>query len=88
MSINIALFSAKIENDFFCMVQIVWLVVQSAFFNVGRNWMKMIFPGTDGKISFHVFISKSVLLFSLVFNVSVNFKPDPPLPQGCNRTGR
>ena len=34
----IALFSAKMENDFLCMVLIVWLVVQIiCLLNIGRN---------------------------------------------------
>ena len=56
--INITLFSAKIENDFLCMVQIIWLVVQIfAFFNVGRNWLRIILPATDSNF-FLVFILK------------------------------
>ena len=51
--INIALFSAKMENDFLCMVLIIWLILQIiCLLNVGRNWLKMILPATDGKTFF------------------------------------
>ena len=50
---NIALLSAKMENDFLCMVLIIWLVVQIiCLLNVRRNWLKMILPATDGKTFF------------------------------------
>ena len=65
---NIALFSAKMENDFLCMVLIIWLVVQIiCLLNVARNWLKMILPATDGKTFSHVYFN-IMLLFFLFFN--------------------
>ena len=65
---NIALFSAKMENDFLCMVLIIWLVVQIVcLLNVGRNWLKMILPATDGKTFSRIYFN-IMLLFFLLFN--------------------
>ena len=66
---NIALFSAKMEKDFLCMLLIIRLVVQIiCLLNVGRNWLKMILPATDGKTFSRVHLN-IMFLFFLVFNL-------------------
>ena len=63
------LLSTKIENDFLCMDQIIWLVVQIIYLFNWRNWRKMILPATDGKNFFDRVYFKIMLLFSLLFNL-------------------